>query len=174
MILLRQRRVKGQACKRHGRGNQCSHTGIPPMALGKGPTTVHKQGYIPRKSMMPPMHQRRHLGRRIPPMMHRRATMAMMVVTKVVGGGCTEETPIIVGDIPHAQCWGRMDILWVWVVLEAMPPKTEQRCKTCRQCNIDANQIGARRWPPLDALEQEWEGRPPVLGELKSRGTGGR
>jgi hypothetical protein len=72
------------------------------MALGKGPTTVHKQGYIPRRSMMPPSHQQRQLGRWVPPMMHRMAAMAMMVVAKVVGGGCMEEPPIIVGDTSHA------------------------------------------------------------------------
>jgi hypothetical protein len=117
------------------------------MALGKGPTTVHKQGYVLRRSMTSPMHQRRHLGRRVPPMMLRRATVAMMVVTIVVGGGCMEEPPIIVGDVPHARCGGRTDILRAWVVVEAMPPKTEQHGMTCKPCNIDANQIRARRYP---------------------------
>jgi hypothetical protein len=85
-------------------------------------------------------------------MMHRRAALAMMVVTIVVGGGCMEEPLIIVGDVPHAQCQGRTDILRVWVIVEAMPSKTEQNGKTCRQCHVDADQIGARRWPPVELL----------------------
>jgi hypothetical protein len=63
------------------------------MALGKGPTDRHKRGYIPRRSMMPPMHQRRHLGRQVPPMMRRRAAVAVMVVTIVVGEGLYRRTP---------------------------------------------------------------------------------
>jgi hypothetical protein len=102
--------------------------------------------------MTPPMHRRRHLGRRVPPMMRRRAAVAMMVVTVVVGGACTEEPPIIVGDVLHARCRGRTDILRAWVVVEAMPPKMERNGKTCRQCNVDADRIGARRWPPVELL----------------------
>jgi hypothetical protein len=102
--------------------------------------------------MTPPMHRWRHLGRRMPPMMLRRVTVAMLVATVVVGGGCKEEPPIIVGDVPHAQCRGRMDILRAWVEVEAMPPKAEQNGKTCRQCNVDADRIGARRWPPVELL----------------------
>ncbi len=97
MILLWRRRVKRQARKCQARGNQCSSMGIPPMALEKGPTTIHKRGYIPRRSMMPPMHQRRHLDRRVPPMMCTRAAVAMMVVTIVVGG--------LYGRTPH-NCRG--------------------------------------------------------------------
>jgi hypothetical protein len=100
------------------------------MALGKGLTTVHKQGYFLRRSMTPPMHRRRHLGRQVPPMMLRRATVAMVVVTVVVGGGCTEEPPKIIGDIPHARCRGRTDILQAWVLVEAMPPQKEQHGMT--------------------------------------------
>ncbi len=50
--------------------------------------------------MMPPMHRWRKLDRWMPPMMCRRAAVAMMVVAKVVGVGDTEEPPIIEGDIP--------------------------------------------------------------------------
>ncbi len=92
-------------------------------------------------------------------MMCRRAAVAMMVVTVFVGGGCTEEPPIIVGDVPHVRCRGRTDILGVWVVVEVMPPKTEQNGKTCRQCNVDADLIGARRWPPVELLRIRRPGR---------------
>jgi hypothetical protein len=103
--------------------------------------------------MTPPMHRWRHLGRRVPPMMRRRAAVAMMVVTVVVwGGGCMEEPPIIVGDIPHVRCRGRTDILREWVVVEATPPKMEQNGKTSKQCNVNADQIWARRWPPVELL----------------------
>ncbi len=63
------------------------------MALGKGCTAVHKQGYIPRRSLMPPMHQWGKLDRRMPPMMRRRAAVAMMVVTEVVGGAVQKNPP---------------------------------------------------------------------------------
>jgi hypothetical protein len=59
----------------------------------------------------------------------------------------------------------------MWLV-EAMLPKTEQRGKMCRQRNVNANQIGVRRWPPMMHLSRA-EGLPPVLGEPKSRGMGG-
>jgi hypothetical protein len=102
---------------------------------------------------MPPMHQWKHLGRRVPPMMLRRITVAMLVVTVVVGEGCKEEPPIIVGDVPHARGRGRMDILRAWVKVEATPPKTERNGKTCRQCNVDADQIGVRKCPPVELLQ---------------------
>jgi hypothetical protein len=98
--------------------------------------------------MTPPMHRRRHLGRRVPPMMRRRATVAMMVVTVVVGGACTEEPPIIVGDVPHARCRGRTDILRAWVVVEAMPPKTRVHRKNRSQVatiNVEQDDERGRR-----------------------------
>ncbi len=100
MIVLWQRRVMQQACKCQARGNQCSRMGIPPMALGSGGTTLHKQGHIPRRSLTSPMHRRKKLDRRMPPMMRRRATVAMMVVAKVVGGGRYGKPPITEGDVP--------------------------------------------------------------------------
>jgi hypothetical protein len=44
-------------------------------------------------------------------------------------------------------------MLRAWVVVEAMPPKMEQNGKTQKQCNVDADQIGARRWPPVELLQ---------------------
>jgi hypothetical protein len=64
-----------------------------------------------------------------------------------------KEPPIIVGDIPHVRCRGRTDILRAWVVMEAKPPKMEQNGKMCRQCNVDAERIGVRRWPPVELLQ---------------------
>jgi hypothetical protein len=94
------------------------------------------------------MHRRRHLGRRVPPMMCRRAAVAMMVITVVVGGACTEEPPIIVGDVPHARCRGRTDILQAWVVVEAMPPKTRVHWKNQSQVatiNVEQDDERGRR-----------------------------
>jgi hypothetical protein len=102
VIVLQQRRVMQRSYKHQAWGNQCNCTGIPPMALGKGCTTIHNQGYISRRSMTPPMHGRRKLGRQMPSMMRRRVAVAMMVVAKVVGEGGTEDPPIIIGDIPPA------------------------------------------------------------------------
>ncbi len=64
-----------------------------------------------------------------------------------------EEAPIIIGDVPHVRCRGRTNILRAWVVVEAVPPKTERNGKTCRQYNVDADRIGARRWPPVELLQ---------------------
>jgi hypothetical protein len=33
-----------------------------------------------------------------------------------------------------------------------MLPKMELNGKTCRQCNVDADRIGARRWLPMELL----------------------
>jgi hypothetical protein len=137
------------------------------MALGKGLITLHKQGYISEEEHAAPHAPTETLGQTGAPHDaqeghhgHDGSNCSCM------GGGYTEEPPIIVGDIPHAQCWGRTDILWAWVVVEAMPPKTEQNGKTCRQCNVNANRIKTRRCPPVELL---WIRRTGEGDDLKNQ-----
>jgi hypothetical protein len=117
------------------------------MALCERNTAIHKRRNASRRNVTHPLHRRRQVSRRGPPMMRGSAAMTVMVVAIIRWGGLSEEPPISVGNAPHARCPGRTDIRRGWIKMEAMPPNTERLA--CRRRNVEADRIWARSQAPV-------------------------